>query len=172
MFAQQWRAEWDTSHISAKQPKVKGNEHVAATLCLIACLLLFMMLKGRSTFLQLITLLLRPGPESVLWLSQRLLLSLCIMTGSVYKCLQTEMGNTYAKYVFKMGTKEWGRISTFHYWQPKRRQHLISRTCEWVCVWGTMLKQVGVYDYLFIGNWRITVSFWHSLATDIFLTEA
>lgn len=42
-------------------------------------------------------LFLRPGPESVLWLSQRPLLSLSIMMGNAYKHLQTEMRNTSAK---------------------------------------------------------------------------
>lgn len=70
---------------------------MAAALCPTAYLPLLLILKVQSTVLQLTMLLLRPRPESVLWLSQRQLLSLCTMMGSVYKCLQTEMGNTYAK---------------------------------------------------------------------------
>lgn len=109
--------------------------------------------------------------KSMLWLSPRLLLSLCVMTDSVYKCLQTSEILRPRKCL--KWAPMWGGISTFHCWQPKRRQRLISSTDEWgsVCV-GTMLKQIGAYDYFFTGDWRITVSFWHSLATGIFLTEA
>lgn len=79
MFAQQWRAEWDTWHISAKQPKVKGNKYRATTLFVVACVLLTH--DAERSFLQLAMLL----------LSQRLLLS-----------LSTEIGNTYARKRLKL----------------------------------------------------------------------